>query len=397
MRQSDEIISEIVSQRQPVLIKQGPASSWPLIDWDIIAFLKSGQDIVLEGVRWQREPVFVLGREREKGGMLGSPKDTPLLYVNTTMMEFLRSIFDPSQYLYMTGELSWLEAAIGTLGTKPAPATASPRQDWRAFRYIEPSLRDELEDSDEGEIWRPMVWLSHPGVVAQTHYDPQHNFLSQLQGSKRVLLFPPSEPNMYLYPHIHRSHRQSQLHLEKRENKSAVNSEIFEVVPKAMEVVLNRGDTLYIPPYWHHRVESLTMSLSISVTSPAALEAAFAEVYWLSVPFGKFAESSEGRKVAAKLYLGLLLHRLDLESNLTLKRFSQELYRDRFRPLYPEEWMDRRRGGMECPGFPGEGSKLAEHIKDTASSLEEVVVSAVTKLNAIDVPVQLKKMFLGDY
>ena len=45
-----------------------------------------------------------------------------------------------------------------------------------------------------------MVWLSHPQVTAQAHFDRSHNFLSQVVGSKRAVLWEPSQWSR-LYPH----------------------------------------------------------------------------------------------------------------------------------------------------------------------------------------------------
>lgn len=48
------------------------------------------------------------------------------------------------------------------------------------------------------------AWLSPKGSVTPTHYDISHNFFVQLQGRKRVLLFPPqSWQQLYLYPALH--------------------------------------------------------------------------------------------------------------------------------------------------------------------------------------------------
>lgn len=57
-----------------------------------------------------------------------------------------------------------------------------------------------------------MMWLSHAGVVSQTHYDQTNNMFIQLVGSKRMLLYPPEAwPSMHVYPSFHPSYRQSQV------------------------------------------------------------------------------------------------------------------------------------------------------------------------------------------
>jgi ribosomal protein L16 Arg81 hydroxylase len=141
---------------------------------------------------------------------------------------------------------------------------------------------------DDQDIWRPMLWMSHPGVVAQTHYDTQHNLFAQLQGTKRFIIFDPST-ELHTYPNIHRSFKQSQVHLERDSaGLGAPVREVFSEIGAAegIAVTVHPGDLLYIPPYWQHRVESVSLSLSLSVVSPSLLEAALAEAYWEKVhPF----------------------------------------------------------------------------------------------------------------
>ena len=51
-----------------------------------------------------------------------------------------------------------------------------------------------------------------PGNITPCHYDEQENFLSQVQGYKRVILFSPSEfEGLYPYPIHHAHDRQSQV------------------------------------------------------------------------------------------------------------------------------------------------------------------------------------------
>ena len=53
-------------------------------------------------------------------------------------------------------------------------------------------VRDDLGMDDvPEEVHVPMVWLSHAGVAAQTHYDKSHNYFVQLYGEKKIKLFAP--------------------------------------------------------------------------------------------------------------------------------------------------------------------------------------------------------------
>ena len=112
------------------------------------------------------------------------------------------------------------------------------KEGWEIFKIIENGLtssssddnnkksknnekiddKTDYDNNDKDEsIWRPMLWISHPGVTAQTHYDTQHNVFIQIQVIKKILLFPISS-ELFSYPNIHRSYRQSQLHFEDNNN-----------------------------------------------------------------------------------------------------------------------------------------------------------------------------------
>lgn len=221
-----------------------------------------------------------------------------------------------------------------------------------------------------------MLWLSHPGVVAQTHYDTQHNFFVHLQGEKTIHLFPP-ETELYSYPNIHRAYRQSQIFFEtnlndSRElNKSGKSSKYPRAEDsKAIEVNLKRGDLLYIPPYWQHRVMSNTLALSLSVLSPSLVETALAEAYWQAVPFGSFKASLLYRTAAATHYLRLVLSGNDVaialaaaapqpgeveegdierggsgasSGDLVTRSFARSLYHTRFSSLFPLEVLQEQK------------------------------------------------------
>lgn len=388
---STENIKGIIAGSKPVVIRRGPAHSWRIASWSINDFLNTGSDLIMEDVRFQRVPVFILGREREKGGMLGSPQDLQLKYVNTTLGAFYSTRFDPSQFYYWTTALNWMESVLGQPLTQFVDESSEKAADWTIFKVVDEKLKYSIEVEDE-DIWRPMLWLSHPGVVAQTHYDPQHNFLSQLQGSKRVILFAPSE-QCYPYPHIHRSYRQSQLHLER--GTEGVNRSVFPTLPKGLEVTLHRGDTLYIPPYWNHRVESLSTSLSLSVTSPTSIEAAFAEIYWQNLPFGAFSNTRSTKSLVVQLFLALVIDKSHFK--MTLREYSKWLYDSRYHPLYSQRMMDQTPTNFRCTSYPAEGSELDILLTQHSDGISEAALHAASLLNNMNIPIALQMTFVGDY
>ena len=104
-----------------------------------------------------------------------------------------------------------------------------------------------------GDLTSNLLLVSQEGNITPTHYDEQENFLTQISGSKRAILFSPAHfQNLYPFPYFHPCDRQSQVDLENPD---------FIRFPRAAEVhpveaILNPGDVLYIPPYWWHQIES---------------------------------------------------------------------------------------------------------------------------------------------
>ncbi|KAE8740647.1 hypothetical protein FOCC_FOCC013795 [Frankliniella occidentalis] len=105
------------------------------------------------------------------------------------------------------------------------------------------------------------AWFGPAGTVSPLHYDPKHNLLAQVVGTKRILLFPP-EISPSLYPHSDRL----------LSNTARVDPEkpdydqfpLFKNIAPPIECRLEAGEMLYIPPrFWHH-VRALSTSFSVS-------------------------------------------------------------------------------------------------------------------------------------
>lgn len=119
-------------------------------------------------------------------------------------------------------------------------------------------LSDTYEKSGDGVDVN--AWFGPAHTVSPMHYDPKHNLLTQIVGSKAILLADPKY-NDDIYPY------EDALLF----NTSQVNPEKpdFDQFPKfkdvpLMQCVLEPGDMLYIPPKWWHHVRSLSASFSVS-------------------------------------------------------------------------------------------------------------------------------------
>jgi len=125
-----------------------------------------------------------------------------------------------------------------------------------------PELMAELREPDilpPGSVQKLYLWLGSKGNVSSLHYDRPNNFLVQLYGRKRLVLFAPQD-HAALYPSQKISHF-SRVDIERPD------LEAFPDYASAQgyEVVLEAGDTLYLPPFWWHQVYSESTSVSVSV------------------------------------------------------------------------------------------------------------------------------------
>lgn len=107
------------------------------------------------------------------------------------------------------------------------------------------------------------LWIGPIGHVECLHYDAMDGTLMQLHGSKRVVLFPPSQTfNLYPYPFY--AHLRYGLKLRSWFSRVYPDQPDFQAFPRLRQalkyrsdVTLQPGELLYIPAGWWHEVTSL--------------------------------------------------------------------------------------------------------------------------------------------
>lgn len=107
------------------------------------------------------------------------------------------------------------------------------------------------------------IYVAPGGHSSGLHYDLVDGTLMQLHGAKKVVLFPPSQTyNLYPFPvYIHLRYGLklrcwfSQVYPEDPDFKSF--PKFKEALQHKREVILNKGETLYIPAGWWHEVIAL--------------------------------------------------------------------------------------------------------------------------------------------
>ena len=91
------------------------------------------------------------------------------------------------------------------------------------------------------------VWLSQKDNLTPWHHDWWHGFLIQLRGVKRVRLVPPNSVKAL----------QKSWTLEQRLEKELPPIDTNLNIEGLESTLLLPGDSLYIPPFWWHEVQSM--------------------------------------------------------------------------------------------------------------------------------------------
>jgi hypothetical protein len=121
---------------------------------------------------------------------------------------------------------------------------------WNIFKYAHEMCEDfRIPTITEGFYKDfPFMFFGGQGAITPMHFDidMSHVFLNQLHGRKRVVLFSPDQ-SRYLYHHPYTV-----------ASYVDINKPDFDKYPalrkvRGYEVVLNPGDTVFIPSgYWHY-------------------------------------------------------------------------------------------------------------------------------------------------
>ncbi|CAI5761984.1 JmjC domain-containing protein [Podarcis lilfordi] len=135
-----------------------------------------------------------------------------------------------------------------------------PRKEIADLRKQFPLLADDIqipEYFEKEQFFSTVFRISSAGMQLWTHYDVMDNFLIQVTGKKKVVLYSPRDA-----PYLYLSGTKSEvLDVDEPDLKKYP---LF-VKARRYECQLNAGDVLFIPALWFHNVTSEEFGVGVNV------------------------------------------------------------------------------------------------------------------------------------
>ena len=128
-------------------------------------------------------------------------------------------------------------------------------------------VKEPLSETSMGRFQTSKALLCRfgmKGVMATNHFDGERNFVTVLSGERRYVLAHPKHcGNMALFPYGHPSARHSAV------DWAQPNLQDFPAFEDARgnEVVLQAGDSLFLPSLWFHYIVSMSMNVQCNTRS----------------------------------------------------------------------------------------------------------------------------------
>jgi len=139
-----------------------------------------------------------------------------------------------------------------------------------------PSLKEHLYYTRlfNSRTWfyQVFLWIGPKDAVTGMHNDDENNFLAQVYGRKRVILFPPSA-RPYLYVNNKYDSGTLCCDVDPEDVETAEKYPLYKkAVKTALIAELGPGEMLFIPRNWFHHVRTLSTSISVNFFASTLIE-----------------------------------------------------------------------------------------------------------------------------
>lgn len=395
MKRLDNVISEVVEARSPIVLASSRVADWGLMhldlwnmatgSWPVLGdVLSMSSHIRLASASADSKTFVVQDHFSEPGGRIstGTSRHQPVkVNKELYLANFLLNVKNTSQCSFYSTNYRVMESL-----TK-----MNDKSSWTDFRIIE---RIAADNNISATQVAPLFSMLSPNCALQARYSESHTFKVQLQGSGRYLISPPSDlKSLYMYPSIHVSAMQSQVAFGDAQEQQNIFPRFKNVT--FTEVLLNSGDVLYVPPYHVVRSEARTLSVTLDILSPSEEQIRLTEAYLTPLPFDSklFRGSSSAsttstahgvsssksgtsagpgagdsdtsiadhKTVSAQVFLVHFLSRVQGMSSI--KRYSKNLLKSRFYPVVsPPNGLAAETNRFSCYSSTPEELKLHKSI-----------------------------------
>ncbi|KAL1499527.1 hypothetical protein AB1Y20_011730 [Prymnesium parvum] len=186
----------------------------------------------------------------------------------------------PTWRYYLQALLAWSTSDLERLGEediareRQAAGLVDAAGDALQHAPLGARLEEDLKGLDYGWLRRACahsaceglyevnLWAGPSGGCTPIHYDSTQNFLCQLTGRKRLLLFPPAQSHrLYPYPATHPMYAFAMVDAERPDLAR------FPAFGRAagLEALLEPGDALFLPCHWWHYVKQVEGDETLSL------------------------------------------------------------------------------------------------------------------------------------
>lgn len=125
-----------------------------------------------------------------------------------------------------------------------------------------PEIRESLKEfNKKNSLYSSRLWASVGTSITPLHYDASNNVLSQIKGNKEITFFAPFRFNeMYPYKNSFMRGHVSQVDFRK------IDMQTYKNFPSEPDLIikLEEGESVMIPAYWWHYVESSDESIAVN-------------------------------------------------------------------------------------------------------------------------------------